>query len=60
MCDSLIQRLSETYSAKTAIISLTDFYRELTEEERSLYEQGKFNLDHPSKLSILYLYDLCI
>ncbi|KAG2223627.1 hypothetical protein INT45_009986 [Circinella minor] len=48
VCDSLIQRLSETYSAKTAIISLTDFYRELTEEERSLYEQGKFNLDHPT------------
>ncbi|KAI9274836.1 uridine kinase family-domain-containing protein [Phascolomyces articulosus] len=48
VCNSLVQRLSETYSAKTTVISLTDFYRELTEDERILYEEGRFNLDHPT------------
>ncbi|KAI8145951.1 P-loop containing nucleoside triphosphate hydrolase protein [Fennellomyces sp. T-0311] len=48
VCDMVIRQLSQTYSAKTAVISLTDFYRELTAEERKLYEQGKFNLDHPT------------
>lgn len=43
-----MKRLSGTYEAKVAIISLTDFYRELNAEERTLYEAGKFNLDHPS------------
>lgn len=45
-----MDRLSASYAAKVAIISLTDFYRELDATERALYEQGKFNLDHPSKM----------
>lgn len=48
VCELLMKRLSGTYEAKVAIISLTDFYRELNAEERTLYEAGKFNLDHPS------------
>jgi hypothetical protein len=37
------------HETKVAIISLTDFYRELTAAERLVFESGKFNLDHPSK-----------
>ncbi|KAG0171302.1 Uridine-cytidine kinase 2 [Apophysomyces sp. BC1015] len=48
VCELLMNRLSDTYAAKVAIVSLTDFYRELTHEERVLYEQGKLNLDHPN------------
>ncbi|KAL1932767.1 hypothetical protein VTP01DRAFT_8445 [Rhizomucor pusillus] len=48
VCHILMDRLSASYAAKVAIISLTDFYRELDATERALYEQGKFNLDHPT------------
>lgn len=49
-----MDHLSQKYSTKTALISLTDFYRELTDQERAQYKAGKYNLDHPSKfLSIL-------
>lgn len=44
-----MDHLSQKYSTKTALISLTDFYRELTDQERLQYQAGKYNLDHPSK-----------
>lgn len=63
-----MDHLSQKYSTKTALISLTDFYRELTDQERLQYQAGKYNLDHPSKSLVawsvfsflLYIYHSCL
>lgn len=48
-CEALCSRLNKKYHTKVAILSLTQFYRELTPEERIRYEAGEFLSDHPSK-----------
>ena len=50
-----MDHLSQKYSTKTALISLTDFYRELTDKERTQYEAGRYNLDHPSKWLLYHI-----
>ena len=45
----ITSRLNQKYATKVALISLTQFYRELTPEERMKYEAGEFFSDHPSK-----------
>ncbi|KAF7728130.1 Uridine-cytidine kinase-like 1 [Apophysomyces ossiformis] len=58
VCHLLMNRLSDTYAAKVAMVSLTDFYLELSTEERALYEQGKLNLDHPNRYDFQLLEDV--
>ncbi|KAI9028122.1 uridine kinase family-domain-containing protein [Phycomyces nitens] len=48
LCEIIKERISNHYSAKIVILSLIDFYRPLSPKERELYDQGKFNLDHPN------------
>jgi len=43
----IIDRLNNKY-LQVAVISLQDFYRELTDEEGELADQGEFDFDHPS------------
>ncbi|ORY90494.1 uridine kinase family-domain-containing protein [Syncephalastrum racemosum] len=57
VCDLLMTRLSGHYAAKLTTLSLTDFYRELTEEERASYEQGQYNMDHPEAYDFDLLYE---
>ncbi|KAI8354079.1 uridine kinase family-domain-containing protein [Blakeslea trispora] len=47
-CDMITSRLNQKYATKVALISLTQFYRELTPEERIKYEAGEFFSDHPN------------
>ncbi|KAI7904001.1 uridine kinase family-domain-containing protein [Cokeromyces recurvatus] len=46
-CEALTSRLNKSYATKVALISLTQFYRELTPTERIQYEAGEFYTDHP-------------
>ncbi|KAI7868729.1 uridine kinase family-domain-containing protein [Spinellus fusiger] len=48
VCQLLKNSISTHYTAKVVVLSLTDYYCELTTEERALFEQGRFNLDHPN------------
>ncbi|SAL95760.1 hypothetical protein [Absidia glauca] len=49
VCEFLMNKFKGSHhETKVAIISLTDFYRELTADERLVFESGKFNLDHPN------------
>ncbi|KAI8096752.1 uridine kinase family-domain-containing protein [Halteromyces radiatus] len=48
LCEILMSKFKGSHETKVAIISLTDFYRELTPDERVLFESGDFNLDHPN------------
>ncbi|KAI8072889.1 uridine kinase family-domain-containing protein [Gongronella butleri] len=48
MCQHIRDRFKGGQATKVAILSLTDFYRELTPEERSLFQEGQLNLDHPN------------
>ncbi|KAI8975678.1 uridine kinase family-domain-containing protein [Mycotypha africana] len=45
-CEALTSRLNK-YATKVALLSLTQFYRELTPKERIKYEAGEFYSDHP-------------
>ncbi|ORE10160.1 P-loop containing nucleoside triphosphate hydrolase protein [Rhizopus microsporus var. microsporus] len=47
-CDALTARINKKYHARVALISLTQFYRELTPEERRKYETGNYYTDHPN------------
>ncbi|KAI9247729.1 uridine kinase family-domain-containing protein [Sporodiniella umbellata] len=47
-CDTLKAKINKKYHAKVVLISLTQFYREITAEERARYEVGKFYSDHPN------------
>ncbi|KAI9311168.1 uridine kinase family-domain-containing protein [Dichotomocladium elegans] len=60
VCELLMSQLNETYSAKAAIISLNDFYREITPEEREQYENGAFNLDHPDAFDFKLLQETIV
>ncbi|CDS11735.1 hypothetical protein LRAMOSA03998 [Lichtheimia ramosa] len=57
VCQLVMDHLSQKYSTKTALISLTDFYRELTDQERLQYQAGKYNLDHPTAFDLDLLHD---
>ncbi|KAI9483152.1 MAG: uridine kinase family-domain-containing protein [Benjaminiella poitrasii] len=46
-CEALTSRLNKKYATKVALISLTQFYRELTPAERIQYDAGEFYTDHP-------------
>ncbi|ORZ17734.1 uridine kinase family-domain-containing protein [Absidia repens] len=49
ICEFLMNKFKGSHhETKVAILSLTDFYRELTPEERIRFESGDFNLDHPN------------
>ncbi|KAG2193849.1 uridine kinase family-domain-containing protein [Mucor mucedo] len=47
-CDALTARLNKKHATKVALLSLTQFYRELSPKERIAYEAGDFYSDHPS------------
>ncbi|KAL7748531.1 hypothetical protein RI367_005941 [Sorochytrium milnesiophthora] len=50
VCNIIVERLAKKHrrlSRKVAIVSLTDFYRQLTPEEMQLAQDGEFNFDHP-------------
>ncbi|KAG1145917.1 hypothetical protein G6F38_005306 [Rhizopus arrhizus] len=47
-CDALTTKINKKYHARVALIRLTQFYRELTAEERVKYEAGNFYSDHPN------------
>ncbi|CAO3611049.1 unnamed protein product [Mucor fragilis] len=51
-CEALTSRLSKKYATKVALISLTQFYRELTPSERIKYEAGELYTDHPDAFDI--------
>ncbi|CAO3610129.1 unnamed protein product [Mucor hiemalis] len=56
-CEALTARLNKKYATKVAILSLTQFYRELTPEERIKYEGGEFYSDHPNAFDLELLKD---
>ncbi|GAA5812142.1 hypothetical protein MFLAVUS_005592 [Mucor flavus] len=56
-CDALTARLNKKYATKVALISLTQFYRELTPQERINYEAGEFYTDHPNAFDLELLKD---
>ncbi|KAI8372936.1 uridine kinase family-domain-containing protein [Radiomyces spectabilis] len=60
LCEVLMKNFSAAYAARVVVVSLTDFYRELTPEERGLYEAGKFNLDHPDVFDYQLLEDTLV
>ncbi|VDN09380.1 unnamed protein product [Dibothriocephalus latus] len=48
VCKRVLDSLLTKANGKQAIVlSLSTFYRQLSEEDRNLAEKGKFNLDHP-------------
>ncbi|CAO3610090.1 unnamed protein product [Cunninghamella blakesleeana] len=47
ICEILKNRFSGDNKTKVAILSLNDYYREITVEERKLLESGEYNFDHP-------------
>ncbi|KAI9366666.1 uridine kinase family-domain-containing protein [Pilaira anomala] len=51
-CEALTARLNKKYATKVALISLTQFYRELTPQERVEYEAGEFYTDHPDAFDL--------
>ncbi|KAK4520814.1 uncharacterized protein ATC70_006694 [Mucor velutinosus] len=51
-CEALTSRLSKKHATKVALISLTQFYRELTPSERIKYEAGELYTDHPDVFDI--------
>ncbi|ORX59533.1 P-loop containing nucleoside triphosphate hydrolase protein [Hesseltinella vesiculosa] len=48
MCKHLKDRLANYPKTRVVILSMTDFYRDLTKEEHDLFESGELNLDHPN------------
>ncbi|RUP43655.1 uridine kinase family-domain-containing protein [Jimgerdemannia flammicorona] len=48
VCKMIMERLNKKYDTQVKLISLQDFYRELTVEEKELADQGEFDFDHPS------------
>jgi hypothetical protein len=50
----IMDRLSRKHAKadrKLALISMGDFYREFTEEQKRMAEKGEFNFDHPGELA---------
>ncbi|KAI8883354.1 P-loop containing nucleoside triphosphate hydrolase protein [Backusella circina FSU 941] len=47
-CDALKARISEKHDAKIALLSITQFYHELSSEDRLKYEAGEYLSDHPN------------
>ncbi|CAG8455011.1 3093_t:CDS:10 [Ambispora leptoticha] len=50
VCDMIIERLRKHANAvrEVVVMSLGDFYREFSEEEKELAKKGEFNFDHPN------------
>src|SRR4051812_7698665 len=56
VCHMIMEQLSSVAKvAKIAHLSLNDFYRALTDEERARAEQGDFNFDDPSAFDLALL-----
>ncbi|ORZ40115.1 uridine kinase family-domain-containing protein [Catenaria anguillulae PL171] len=50
VCTFIMQELAKshpTLNRRMAIVSITDFYRDLSAEEKAQAEAGEFNFDHP-------------
>ncbi|CAG8439837.1 7375_t:CDS:2 [Ambispora gerdemannii] len=50
VCNMIMERLNKHTKAvrKVVVISLGDFYREFSDDEKELAEKGQFNFDHPN------------
>ncbi|KAI8339591.1 uridine kinase family-domain-containing protein [Chlamydoabsidia padenii] len=56
VCEFLMNKFKGSHhETKVAILSLTDFYRDLTADERIQFERGEFNLDHPNVFDFDFL-----
>ena len=48
ICNELGQNAEETENSRVIVLAHKSFYRELSDEEKELAQQGKFNFDHPT------------
>lgn len=56
VCQKIMAKLGQDCQRRVALIKQDSFYRDLSDEERSLAKKGCFNFDHPDALDDKAMY----